>query len=215
MKKELFGLRHAALAAALALAMGAPPAFADEVALELPTDEPAVAPAPVDEPVVIGEPEVGSEPTPIDEPVAVETPETIEDPSVIDEPVTLDDPLPGDGEVIAEEPLPDDAVTLAPGDDCGMICWNTAGLPPEAVQKEITEPEIMQFGVSGETPEPSLNVSAELSGAVGAAEQLGAADVALEDTAGIAPLAATTPAAAVVATASEGRVNVIRDGHLR
>lgn len=72
----------------------------------------------------------------------------------------------------------------------------------------------MQFGVT-EAPEPSLNVSAELSGAVGAAEQLGATDAALDDSTTSPRWAATTAAAAVVANASEGQVNVIRDGHLR
>ena len=246
MKKDFFRLRHAALVSALALAMGSPLAFADEAPLEVPVAQPAVEgdagavsePVAVVEPVV--EPVVADEPVTVDEPVAVDEPPagdevvTIDDPAPGDEVVTIDEPVPGDevvtlddpvpgGEVVTlddpvavdDTPVPDDAQTLGePVDDCGMICWNVAELPPGAVQKggEEIDPRVREF----EVPEPNLAVSAEVSGAIGVAEQLGANEAALQDGASVDPLAEAAPApAAVVASANAGQVSVIRDGHLR
>ena len=215
MKKE-FKLRHAALISALALAMGAPLAFAEEVPADsgaevvtLPSEDSAVGE------VVTGDvaaPEV-SDPAPLDE-VPVEA-------LPGDDGVVTIDPVPVEGgEVVIDEvPVEGGEVTSneVPVDDCGMICWSAGELPPGAVQRggEEVVPQILQFGVSGEAPEPTLNVSAELSGAMGVAEQLGAADVALQDAAEVDPLATTTPTAATVTTATAAPVNVIRDGHLR
>ena len=227
MKKE-FKLRHAALISALALAMGAPLAFAEELLADsgaevatLPSVDSAVGE------VVTGDvagPEV-SDPAPLDE-VPVEALPG-DDGVVTIDPVPVDggevviDEVPVDGgEVVMDEvPVEGGEVTgnEMPVDDCGMICWSAAELPPGAVQRggEEVVPQILQFGVSGEAPEPTLNVSAELSGAMGVAEQLGAADVALQDAAEVDPLATTTPTAATVTTATAAPVNVIRDGHLR
>ena len=227
MKKE-FKLRHAALISALALAMGAPLAFAEEVPADsgaevvtLPSEDSAVGE------VVTGDvtaPEV-SDPAPLDE-VPVEALPG-DDGVVTIDPVPVEggevviDEVPVDGgEVVMDEvPVEGGEVTgnEMPVDDCGMICWSAAELPPGAVQRggEEVVPQILQFGVSGEAPEPTLNVSAELSGAMGVAEQLGAADVALQDAAEVDPLATTTPTAATVTTATAAPVNVIRDGHLR
>ena len=131
--------------------------------------------------------------------------------------VVIDEvPVEGGEVAIDEVPVEGGEVVIKdmPVDDCGMICWSAAELPPGAVQRggEEVDPEILQFGVSGEAPQPTLNVSAELSGAMGVAEQLSAADVALQD-ANVDPLATTTPAPLSTATAAP--VNVIRDGHLR
>ena len=227
MKKE-FKLRHAALISALAMAMGAPLAFAEEVPADsgaevvtLPSEDSAVGE------VVTGDvtaPEV-SDPAPLDE-VPVEALPG-DDGVVTIDPVPVEggevviDEVPVDGgEVVMDEvPVEGGEVTgnEMPVDDCGMICWSAAELPPGAVQRggEEVVPQILQFGVSGEAPEPTLNVSAELSGAMGVAEQLGAADVALQDAAEVDPLATTTPTAATVTTATAAPVNVIRDGHLR
>ena len=227
MKKE-FKLRHAALISALALAMGAPLAFAEEVPADsgaevvtLPSEDSAVGE------VVTGDvtaPEV-SDPAPLDEVPVEALPGddgvvTIDPVPVEGGEVVIDEvPVEG-GEVVMDEvPVEGGEVTgnEMPVDDCGMICWSAAELPPGAVQKggEEVDPQILQFGVSGEAPEPTLNVSAELSGAMGVAEQLGAADVALQDAAEVDPLATTTPTAATVTTATAAPVNVIRDGHLR
>jgi hypothetical protein len=217
MKKELFKLRHAALVSALALAMGAPLALADD---EVPADAGTEVVALPVEGGEIRTFEVGEVDAPavVDEAPVDETPVDV---APGDDGVVTVDPLPGDGvEVVLDEPVAVDggevAVEDVPVDDCGMICWNTADMPPGAVQRSNDlEPEVLQFGVTGESPEPSLNVSAELSGAVGVAEQLGATDVALEDAANVDPLAPAAPSAAVVTTANAGAVNVIRDGHLR
>ena len=239
MKKE-FKLRHAALISALALAMGAPLAFAEEVPADsgaevatLPSEDSAVGE------VVTGDvagPEV-SDPAPLDEvpvealpgddgvvtidPVPVEGGEVVIDEVPVEggEVVLDESPVEG-GEVVMDEvPVEGGEVTSneVPVDDCGMTCWSAGELPPGAVQRggEEVVPQILQFGVSGEAPEPTLNVSAELSGAMGVAEQLGAADVALQDAAEVDPLATTTPTAATVTTATAAPVNVIRDGHLR
>ena len=227
MKKELFKLRHAALISALALAMGAPLALADEVPADpgtelvaLPVDAGEVGDVAVGD---VGTPEVVDE-TPVDvvpEDVAPGDDDVVGiDPLPGDEiDVVLDDPGVDGGEVLIDEvPVEDGEVAIedVPVDDCGMICWNTADMPPGAVQRgDELEPEVLQFGVTSESPEPSLNVSAELSGAVGVAEQLGATDVALEDAASVDPLVPAVPSAAVVTTANAGAVNVIRDGHLR
>ena len=215
MKKE-FKLRHAALISALALAMGAPLAFADEVPADsgaevvvLPTDDTVVGE------VVTGDvaaPEV-IDPAPVDE-VPVEA-------LPGDDGVVTLDPVPVEGGEVVIDEVPVDGGKVVtdevPVDDCGMICWSAAELPPGAVQRggEEGDSQILQFGVTGEAPEPTLNVSAELSGAIGVAEQLGAADGALQDAANVNPLATTTLAAATVSTATAAPVNVIRDGHLR
>ena len=251
MKKE-FKLRHAALISALALAMGAPLAFAEEVPADsgaevvtLPSEDSAVGE------VVTGDvtaPEV-SDPAPLDEvpvealpgddgvvtidPVPVEGGEVVLDEVPVDGGEVVLDEVPVDGGEVVIDEVPVDGGEVVmdevpveggevtgnemPVDDCGMICWSAAELPPGAVQRggEEVVPQILQFGVSGEAPEPTLNVSAELSGAMGVAEQLGAADVALQDAAEVDPLATTTPTAATVTTATAAPVNVIRDGHLR
>ena len=216
MKKELFKLRHAALVSALALAMGAPLAMADEVPADAGA-EVVTLPAEGSEIRTFEVVDAGA-PAVVDEAPVDETPVDV---APGDDGVVTVDPLPGDGvDVVLDDPVAVDggevAVEDVPVDDCGMICWNTADMPPGAVQRSNDlEPEVMQFGVTGESPEPSLNVSAELSGAVGVAEQLGATDVALEDAANVDPLAPAAPSAAVVTTANAGAVNVIRDGHLR
>lgn len=241
MNKEFFKLRHAALISALALGMGAPLTFADEVPADggaevvvLPTEDTTVgevitgdvaAPEEVFDTAPVNEAPV--EDVPVDDGVVTLDPLPVEGGEVAIDELPIEggevaiDEVPVEGGEVAIDEVPvaggEVAIEEMPVDDCGMICWSAAELPPGAVQKggEEVAPEILQFGVSGEAPEPTLNVSAELSGAMGAAEQLGAADVALQDAANVDPLANTPPAAAPVATATAAPVNVIRDGHLR
>jgi hypothetical protein len=220
MKKDVFRLRHAALVAALAVAMGVTPAFADETVADVtvadvPVLQPGadVEPAPVDEPVVAVEPGTSGDETPVDMPVVLDDPLPEPDAGVVDEgapaeePVAIDEPAP---EVVDEPLAVEDPV---PVDDCGMMCWNVADIPPEAVQRggEDIDPRIMEFGAA---PDPALNVGAEVSGAVSVSEQLGAADVALDNDATVEPLA-TAIAPTVTTTTNTAAVNVIRDGHLR
>ena len=214
MKKDIFKLRHAALAAALALAMGAPLCFADEVPVE-PGSEVIEAPG-IGVGIVVDDGALGDPAEPV-----------VGDGVVVGEDVVVSDPIP----VELLEPMPEETapvegnevVTLdtpteeVPMDDCGVICQNVAGeLPPEAVYKNDDVPsEVLQFSNNGESPAPSLDVSAELSGAIGAVEQLGAADVAVANGTALEPLAASAPTT-VVANAGHGdSVTVIRNGHLR
>lgn len=211
MKMDHFKLRHAALVTALALAMGVPPAFADEALPEAPVLQPAadVPSAAADEPLVTVEPgDVGAV-TPVETPVAVEEPAPVDDVGVVGDGATGEVTVQGE-EPLAEPVAVEDAV---PVDECGMMCWNVADIPPEAVQKggEEVDPQILQF----EAPEPTLNVSAELSGAVGVSEQLGAGAADLDDATSVEALNTDVDAPAVVTTANAGAVNVIRDGHLR
>ena len=92
----------------------------------------------------------------------------------------------------------------------GMII-NTGEPVSEPLRHESTVMSV-QFSSNGESPAPSLDVSAELSGAIGAVEQLGAADVAVRDGDG---LSVSAPATVVVNAANDDRVTVIRNGHLR
>ena len=214
MNKDAFTLRNAALATALALALGATSSFADEAVAEAPVVQPAaeVDALATDEPVVsvegdgAGEVTVAEEPSVVDEPAPVDEPRTIEPTPGADEPIAIDEPVaePVEMPVAVEDP--------APVDECGMMCWNVADIPPGAVQKTIDEvdPRIMEFGA----PEPTMNVSAELSGAIGVSEQLGATEAELNDDNAVQPLTANAEPA-VVTTANAGAVNVIRDGHLR
>ena len=215
MKKDIFKLRHAALIAALALAMGAPLSFADEVPVE-PGAEVIEVPG-VGVGIVVGDGALG-DPA---EPIVGDTP-VIDPPPVEGGDVVLGDPIPVD----VLEPMPEETApvegnevvtTDVPMDDCGVICQNVAGeLPPEAVYKNDDVPsEVLQFGSNGESPTQSPDVSAELSGAIGAAEQLAAADVAVADGTALEPLAAGAPTT-VAANAGHGdSVTVIRNGHLR
>lgn len=229
MNKEFFKLRHAALISALALAMGAPLTFADEVPADggaevvvLPTEDTTVGEVMTGG---VAAPEEVIDPAPVDEAPVEEVP--------VDDGVVTLDPMPVEGGEVAIDEVPVEngevainevpvevgevAIEEMPVDDCGMICSSAAELPPSAVQRggEEVDAEILQFGVTGEAPEPTLNVSAELSGAMGVAEQLGAADVAMQDAANVDPLATSTPAAAPVSTATAAPDNVIRGGHLR
>ena len=120
-------------------------------------------------------------------------------------------PVEGNEVVIDETPAEE-----VPMDDCGVICQNVAGEPEPAVYKsDDVAPEVMQLGSNGESPDPALNVSAELSSAVGVAEQLGAADVALQDGTAVDPLVMAAPATVVARATTRDSVSVIRDGHLR
>ncbi|MCC6707161.1 MAG: hypothetical protein IT492_06295 [Gammaproteobacteria bacterium] len=210
MNKDAFNLRCAALATALALVFGTTSSFADEAVAEAPVVQPAaeVDALATDVSVVgvagdgVGEVTVAEEPAAVDEPAPVDEPRTIDTPPAADEPLAVDEPV---AEPVAvEDP--------APVDECGMMCWNVADMPPGAVQKggEEVDPRIMEFGA----PEPTMNVSAELSGAIGVSEQLGATEAELNDDDAVQPLTASAEPA-VVTTANAGAVNVIRDGHLR
>ena len=119
--------------------------------------------------------------------------------------------------VVDEAPVVDETpVDVVPLDDCGVICQNVAGEPEPAVYKnDDVPPEVLQFGANGEAPDPAQNISAELSGAIGAAEQSAAAAVAVSDGALVDPLSATAPTAILAKAAGADGVNVIRDGHLR
>ena len=102
MQKEFFKMRHAALAAAIALALGAPASFADEAEVHGAADI-----APLVEPV-----------PPVD---VVAGDEGVTDPA--GEPVVIDEPLPGDETAVGEEPAPGDDVVLddpQPVDDGSM-----------------------------------------------------------------------------------------------
>lgn len=210
MNKDAFTLRSAALASALALLLGAAPSFADEVVAEAPVVQPAadVETVAIDEPLVTvegdgaGEVTVAEESTVVDEPAPLDEPGAVEPAPGADEPIAID-------EAVVEPLTVEDP---APVDECGMMCWNVADIPPEAVQKtnEEVDPRIMEFSA----PEPTMNVSAELSGAIGVAEQLGAAEVELKDDNAVQALTAGAEPA-VVTSANAGAVNVIRDGHLR
>lgn len=288
MKMEIFQLRHAALVAALALAMGAPLSFADEVPVDnstavigLPgtgigagivvgdgalTDPPAPV---VGEDLVIdppalpveGDDVVLGDPVPVDggevvvDPVPVEGTDVAVDPLPVEGTDVAVDPLPVEGTDVAVDPVPIDrgGIVLDPVpvegtdvvvqdlvpvegneaviddtppepvamDDCGVICQNVAGeLPPEAHYRGVDEvpAEVLQFSSNGEPPAPSVDLSAELNsavGAIGAAEQLGAADVAGGDNTVLEPLATSAPGAVVANAANGDSVSVIRNGHLR
>lgn len=214
MKKDIFKLRHAALVAALALAMGAPLSFADEVPVE-PGAEVVEVPG-MGVGIVVADGALGD---PAESGVGEEV--TIDPPAlpVEGDDVVLGDPVP----VEVLEPPPEETAPVegnevvteeVPMDDCGVICQNVAGeLPPEAVYKNDDVPaEVLQFSNNGESPAPSLDVSAELSGAIGAVEQLGAADVAVGDG---GALSVNAPATVVANAANDDRVTVIRNGHLR
>ena len=232
MKKEIFKLRHATLVAALTLAIGAPLSFADEVPVDgatavvaLPGSD--IGPGVGVEPAASGSDLIATTPPPVDEPrLPVGDDVTIDPPALPVEggDVVVGDPIPVEGgDVIPEQAAPvegGDVVVLdgVPVDDCGVICQNFAGageLEPAVYKSEEPAPEVMQFGSNGESPDPALNVSAEVSGAIGVAEQLGAADVALQDGMAVEPLVLAAPTT-VVAKATDGDgVSVIRDGHLR
>ncbi len=241
MHKELFKLRNAALAAGLALALGAPLTFADEVVdpvvgdpavseEALPGDEtvsieilpgeevvdetvvaedtPADPGVPGDE-VVLDDPAAGGEGVEvIDEPLVLDDPaaggEGIE---VVDEPLMVEDPLPADDGVVmevtsvGEEPVP----VRGPGDDdCGMICWNTAIDPAVLRGNESPDDKVFDKDIEVDTAGIDDGVAAELTGAIGAAEQIGATGLTDDGVAGDAP----------VDVATAGGVS-IRNGHLR
>ncbi len=216
MKKDIFKLRHAALVAALALVMGAPLSFADEEPVDPGTDIVAVTGADGGVGIVVGDGALGDPAEPIVEDTPVIDPPAL---PVDGEDVVLNDPIP----VELVDPMPEESAPVegvdvvteeVPMDDCGVICQNVAGeLPPEAVYKNDDVPaEVLQFSGNGESPAASLDVSAELSGAIGAVEQLGAADVAVGDG---SALAVPAPAAVVANAANGDSVTVIRNGHLR
>ena len=141
--------------------------------------------------------------------------------------VVVGDPIPVEGgDVIPEQAAPVESTDVVvvnevpmadvPVDDCGVICQNVAGDPEPAVYKsDEPAPEVMQFGSNSAAPDPALNVSAEISGAIGVAEQLGAADVAVQDGMAVDPLVLAAPATVVAKTTDGDGVSVIRDGHLR
>lgn len=235
MKKEIFKLRHATLVAALTLAVGAPLSFADEVPVDgataivaLPGGD--IAPGVGVEPAASGSDLIATTPPPVDEPrLPVGDDVTINPPAlpVEGDDVVVADPVPVEGgDVIPEQAAPvegNDVVVVnevpmadVPVDDCGVICQNVAGDPEPAVYKsDESAPEVMQFGSNSESPDPALNVSAEVSGAIGVAEQLGAADVAVQDGMAVEPLVLAAPATVVAKTTDGDGVSVIRDGHLR
>ncbi|MGE3848945.1 MAG: hypothetical protein AB7I01_18855 [Gammaproteobacteria bacterium] len=243
MQKELFKLRNAALAAGLALALGAPLAFADDVvdpAADSPAvseealpgdetvsieilpgdevvdetvvaDEPPADPGVPGDEVVLDDPAVGGEGIEvIDEPLVLEDPVPVdggEGVEVIDEPLVLEDPVPvDDGAVmevtsVGEEPVP----VRGPGDDdCGMICWNTAIDPALLRGNEAPDDKVFDKDIEVDTAGLDGGVAAELSGAIGAAEQVGATGLTDDGVAGDAP----------VDVATAGGVS-IRNGHLR
>lgn len=243
MQKELFKLRNAALAAGLALALGAPLAFADEVvdpvvdesavieealpgdetvSIEiLPGDEviddtaigeetPADPGLPGDE-VVLDDPAAGGEGVElIDEPLVLEDPMPVEGGEgveLIDEPLVLEDPMPvDDGAVMEVTSVVDEPVPVrGPGDDdCGMICWNTAIDPAVLRGNESPDDRMFDKGIEVDTAGIDGGMAAELSGAIGAAEQIGATGLGDAGVGGDAP----------VDVATAGGVS-IRNGHLR
>ena len=230
MKKEIFKLRHATLVAALTLAVGAPLSFADEVPVDgttavvaLPGSD--IAPGVGVDPVGSGSDLIATTPPPVDEPGSpVDDVVTIDPPALPVEggDVVVGDPIPVDlGNVIPEQAAPvegSDVVVLngVPMDDCGVICQNVAGEPEPAVYKsDEPAPEVMQFGSNNESSNPALNVSAEVSGAIGVAEQRGATDVALQDGMAVAPLVLSAPTTVVAKATGGDSVGAIRDGHLR
>ena len=240
MKKEIFKLRHAILVAALTPAIGAPLSFADEAPVDgatavvaLPSSD--IAPGVGVDPAASGSDLIATTPPPVDEPGSpVGDVVTIDPPALPVEggDVVVEDPIPVDlGNVIPaqaapvedstvvvvdEVPMVEVPVVEVPVDDCGVICQNVAGEPEPAVYKsDDVAPEVMQFGSSSESPDPALNVSAEVSGAIGVAEQLGAADVALQDGIAVEPLVLAAPTTVVAKAAGDDSVSVIRDGHLR
>lgn len=222
MQKELFKLRNAALAAGLALALGAPLAFADEVV------DPAAGDPAVTEEVLPGDETVSIEVLPgdevVDETVVSDEPPAdpgvpgdevvLDDPAaggegveVIDEPLVLEDPVPvDDGTVVevtsvGEEPVP----VRGPGDDdCGMICWNSAIDPAVLRGNEAPDDKMFDKDIEVDTAGIDGGMAAELSGAIGAAEQIGATGLTDDGVAGDAP----------VDVATAGGVS-IRNGHLR
>ena len=274
MSKVFFRFRHAALASAMALLMGAPLAFADAAidpgAVNPPTvDAPApiaLDPTPVTaggavvEPVVdsgvVVEPVVDGgavvEPV-VDGGVVVEpvvdggvVVEPVVDGGAVVEPVVdsgdaavtdgpaeapapiddgglvVADPLPADGG--SDEPTPPSAdggvAGSPPADDCGMMCWNMAGNPGTEVYKGEEAPgTIVEFHAVGDNfrGNEGTDVSADLSGAIGVAEQLGAADNALDADTSVAtePLASQPSTIEVASAASAKNGNLIRNGHLR
>ena len=226
MTKKFFRLRHAALASALALAMGAPLAFADEISepgvVTLPTND---APPPIVlDPAPLAESDAVLEPLPAgNDGIATEV--TTEGPAPVDDGgVVIVEPPPADGDTggVVDDPMPgDDGVAETPPvDDCGMICWNMAGEPGTEVYKGEEAPgTVVEFHTVGDNfrGDQGADVSAELSGAIGVAEQLGAAENAVDADTGVAanPLA-DQPATMEVASAAAGKSgNLIRDGHLR
>ena len=277
MSKIFFRLRHAALASAMALLMGAPLAFADAAidpgAVNPPTIdapaplaldptlvtaggavvEPAVDGGAVVEPVVDGdvvvepvvdggavvEPVVDGgavvEPVvdggAVVEPVmdggdAAVTDGPAEAPAPIDDGgLVVADPLPADGGGgVLDEPTPPSAdggvAGSSPADDCGMMCWNMAGNPGTEVYKGEEAPgTVVEFHAVGDNfrGNEGTDVSADLSGAIGVAEQLGAADNALDADARVAtnPLASQPATMEVSSAASAKNGNLIRNGHLR
>ncbi len=225
MKKEIFKLRHATLVAALTLAVGAPLSFADEVPVDGATAVVALPGSDI-------APGVDVEPAANGSDLIATTPSPVGDDDIIDPPalpveggdVVVGDPIPVEGgDVIPEQAPPvegSDVVVLdgVPVDDCGVTCQNFAGAgePEPAVYKsDEPAPEVMQFGSNSAAPDPALNVSAEISGAIGVAEQLGAADVAVQDGMAVEPLVLAAPATVVAKTTDGDGVSVIRDGHLR
>ena len=240
MKMEIFKLRHAALVAALALAMGAPLSFADEVPVDNGTAVIGLPGTGIGAGIVVGDGALTDPPAPV-----------VGDDLVIDPPalpvegdgVVLGDPVPVDGGEVVVDPVPVEGTDVVVQDlvpvegneaviddtppepvamdDCGVICQNVAGeLPPEAHYRGVDEvpAEVLQFSSNGEPPVPSVDLSAELNGAVGAigaAEQLGAADVAGGDNTVLEPLATSAPGAVVANAANGDSVSVIRNGHLR
>lgn len=227
MKKEIFKLRHATLVAALTLAVGAPLSFADEVPVDgatavvaLPGSD--IAPGVDVEPAANGSDLIATTPSPVGDDVIIDPPAL----PVEGGDVVVGDPIPVEGgDVIPEQAAPvegSDVVVLdgVPVDDCGVTCQNFAGAgagePEPAVYKsDEPAPEVMQFGSNSAAPDPALNVSAEISGAIGVAEQLGAADVAVQDGMAVEPLVLAAPATVVAKTTDGDGVSVIRDGHLR
>lgn len=222
MQKELFKLRNAALAASLALALGAPLAFADEV-VESAVGDPAVT-----EEALPGDETVSIEVMPgdevVDETVVIE--DTPVDPGVPGDEVVLDDPAAGgegieviDEPLVLEDPVPvDDGVVMevtslgeepvavrGPGDDdCGMMCWNTAIDPAVLRGNEAPDDRMFDKDIEVDTAGIDGGMAAELSGAIGAAEQIGATGLTDDGVVGATPIDVATAGGAS-----------IRNGHLR
>ena len=135
------------------------------------------------------------------------------------------DPLPADGGGgVLDEPTPPSAdggvAGSPPADDCGMMCWNMAGNPGTEVYKGEEAPgTVVEFHAVGDNfrGNEGTDVSADLSGAIGVAEQLGAADNALDADTSVAtePLASQPSTIEVASAASAKNGNLIRNGHLR
>ena len=190
----------------------------------------ATTPSPVGDDVIIDPPALPVEggDVVVGDPIPVEGGDVIPEQAAPVEggDVVVGDPIPVEGgDVIPEQAAPvegSDVVVLdgVPVDDCGVTCQNFAGAgagePEPAVYKsDEPAPEVMQFGSNSAAPDPALNVSAEISGAIGVAEQLGAADVAVQDGMAVEPLVLAAPATVVAKTTDGDGVSVIRDGHLR